>query len=169
MPLVEDRRRFWQTLYLSRVHEAQLTALHRADPRAAGREVRRGRHRPRDSLDDIARAMSELATSSRAPAGAGGDCRRLAARAPAAPAEATPAAETARPGLARPADDGLCNDWDLLPGTAAVLRQTTVVIDGEARVIARMIPGAADSVGGHPEIAKRIDRVRANCDAEIIR
>ncbi len=32
-----------------------------------------------------------------------------------------------------------------------------------------MVPGAAETVEVTPEIQKRIDRVRANCDAEIIR
>ena len=32
-----------------------------------------------------------------------------------------------------------------------------------------MIPGAVDTVEVTPEIGKRIDRVRANCDSEIIR
>lgn len=68
------------------------------------------------------------------------------------------------------ADEALCNDcgtcYQELPQFFA---KTTVVIDGEARVIARMIPGAAQTVEVTPDIAKRIDRVRANCDAEIIR
>ncbi len=70
--LVEDRRRYWQTLqYLSGVHEAQLTALHRSDIddlKALYDQATQERER---SLDDIARAMSELATSSKAPAGPG--------------------------------------------------------------------------------------------------
>jgi pyruvate-ferredoxin/flavodoxin oxidoreductase len=32
-----------------------------------------------------------------------------------------------------------------------------------------MIPGALESVEVTPEIAKRIERVKATCDAEIIR
>lgn len=69
-----------------------------------------------------------------------------------------------------PADEALCNDcgtcYQELPQFFA---RTTVVIDGEARVIARMIPGAAESVDVTPELAKRIERVEATCDAEILR
>ena len=168
--LVDDRRRYWQTLqYLSGVHEAQLTALHRADiedlqtrfdEAAAARET---------SLDDIARAMSELATSSRAPAGAAMPVMSSAAPTAAAPV-AAPDAAAHGPIWLDTADEALCNDcgtcYQELPQFFA---KTTVVIDGEARVIARMIPGAAQTVEVTPDIAKRIDRVRANCDAEIIR
>ena len=172
--LVEDRRRYWQTLqYLSGVHEAQLTALHRSDLEQLRAKYDEAATARESSLDDIARAMSELATSSRAPAGVGGGLPAMApagASTPAA-AEPAPAAEASHgPVWLDPADEGLCNDcgtcYQELPQFFA---KTTVVIDGEARVIARMIPGAAESVEVTPEIAKRIDRVRANCDAEIIR
>jgi pyruvate-ferredoxin/flavodoxin oxidoreductase len=69
-----------------------------------------------------------------------------------------------------PADEHLCNDcgtcYQELP---QFFEKTTVVIDGTARQIARMIPGAAERVEVTPEIAKRIERVKATCDAEIIR
>lgn len=88
----------------------------------------------------------------------------------AAPTAAAPATPATGPIWLDTADEALCNDcgtcYQELPQFFA---KTTVVIDGEARVIARMIPGAAQTVEVTPDIAKRIDRVRANCDAEIIR
>ena len=70
--LVEDRRRYWQTLqYLSGVHEAQLTALHRADFDALTTLYEQATQQRESSLDEIAKAMSELATSSKAPIGMG--------------------------------------------------------------------------------------------------
>lgn len=169
--LVDDRRRYWQTLqYLSGVREAQLTALHRADIEELRAKYDEAAAARETSLDDIARAMSDLATSSRAPAG--GVMPNLTGPAAPAPAEQQPVAAEAGHGpiWLDTADEGLCNDcgtcYQELPQFFA---KTTVVIDGEARVIARMIPGAADTVEVTPEIAKRIDRVRANCDAEIIR
>jgi pyruvate-ferredoxin/flavodoxin oxidoreductase len=85
-------------------------------------------------------------------------------------AAAAPATPATGPIWLDTADEALCNDcgtcYQELPQFFA---KTTVVIDGEARVIARMIPGAAQTVEVTPDIAKRIDRVRANCDAEIIR
>ena len=169
--LVEDRRRYWQTLqYLSGVHEAQLTSLHAADLaelRARYEEAATARE---TSMDDIARAMSDLVTSSKAPAGVPLGMSAVAPT-PSAPAAAAPAAEAGHgPVWLDPADEALCNDcgtcYQELP---QFFTKTTVVIDGEARIIARMIPGAADTVEVTPDIAKRITRVKANCDAEIIR
>ena len=68
------------------------------------------------------------------------------------------------------ADIPLCNDcgtcYQELP---QFFEKATEIIDGEARTVARMIPGAVGTVEVTPEIQKRIDRVRKNCDAEIIR
>ena len=44
-----------------------------------------------------------------------------------------------------------------------------MIIDGEVRQVAQMIPGALETVEVTPELEKRIDRVRKTCDAEIIR
>ncbi len=78
--LVEDRRRYWHTLqYLSGVHEGQLTSLHRSDLEELRAKYEQAMAQRESTLDDIARAMSELATASRAPAGVGGlggGCRR---------------------------------------------------------------------------------------------
>ena len=170
--LVEDRRRYWQTLqYLSGVNEAKLTALHRADIEELRSKYEDAAAARESSLDDIARAMSELATSSRAPAAAGAALPSMSATATGTPAAETAPADAGHgPVWLDPADEALCNDcgtcYQELPQFFA---KTTVVIDGEARVIARMIPGATDTVEVTPEIAKRIERVRANCDAEIIK
>ena len=63
-----------------------------------------------------------------------------------------------------------CNDcgtcYQELP---QFFEKTTRIIDGAAATVARMKPGAVDTVEVTPEIAKRIARVKANCDSEIIR
>ncbi|MDH4016798.1 MAG: pyruvate-flavodoxin oxidoreductase, partial [Actinomycetota bacterium] len=177
--LVEDRRRYWQTLqYLSGVHEGQLTALHRADFEELKASYEQATAARESSMDDIARAMSDLATSSRAPAGGG-----LGAALPgslgtgggptaasAAPAPAGAVDTLAGPIHLDPADEPLCNDcgtcYQELP---QFFEKATIVVDGSAQQIARMIPGAAETVEVTPEIAKRIERVKATCDAEIIR
>ena len=109
-----------------------------------------------------------------------------ATQAPATAAPATAAPATAAPAAPAPAagsvavvdypiflaaeDEPLCNDcgtcYQELP---QFFEKTKLVINGESRVVARMIPGAIETVEITPEIAKRIERVRANCDAEIIR
>ncbi len=69
-----------------------------------------------------------------------------------------------------PADETKCNDcgtcYQELP---QFFEKKTAIIDGESRTIATMVPGALDSVQITPEIQKRIDRVKASCDAEIIK
>ena len=44
-----------------------------------------------------------------------------------------------------------------------------VVVDGEARTVARLIPGALESLEVTPEVEARIKKVIDNCDAEIIK
>ncbi|HYO85686.1 MAG TPA: 2-oxoacid:acceptor oxidoreductase family protein [Dermatophilaceae bacterium] len=178
--LVEERRRYWQLLqYLSGVHEAQLTALHRSDLNALQARYDEAMAARESSIDDIARAMTELAASSRSPvslgssipiggglgaAGAGGSASGGAA------STGTATATLDAPVWLDPADQPLCNDcktcYQELP---QFFEKVKKVIDGEARDVAQMIPGAVESVEITPELDKRIQRVKANCDAEIIR
>ena len=44
----------------------------------------------------------------------------------------------------------------------------SMVVDGAVQKVARMIPGALETVELTPELLKRIDRVKKTCDAEII-
>jgi len=44
-----------------------------------------------------------------------------------------------------------------------------MIVDGESQIVATMVPGALDSVQLTPDLQKRIDRVKASCDAEIIK
>ena len=175
--LVEDRRRYWQVLqYLSGGHEAELTALHREDLealRAQYDEAMKGRE---SSIDDIVRAMSELAASSKAPVGLGGFIPTRSGAAAAAAAPAAAAASAAPVGVMDlpiyldPAEQALCNDcgtcYQELP---QLFRKTTMVVDGAAATVAEMIPGAVEKLEITPELQKRIDRVRATCDSEILR
>jgi pyruvate-ferredoxin/flavodoxin oxidoreductase len=178
--LVEDRRRYWHTLqYLSGVHEGQLTALHRADLEELKASYEQATAARESSLDDIARAMSDLATSSRAPSGGAmpsgfgsglGSAGAASTGAPAPAASATSVGTIPGPIFLDPADEPLCNDcgtcYQELP---QFFEKATIVVDGAAQQIARMIPGAAEKVEVTPEVAKRIERVKATCDAEIIR
>lgn len=174
--LVEERRRYWQLLqYLSGEHEAQLSALHADDLAALQAKYDEATSARESAIDDIARAMSELASASRAPAGPpvisfGGSIPvRPGAAAAAAPAEAAPTATTDRPVWLDPEDADRCNDcktcYQELP---QLFERTKKIIDGEARDVAQMIPGALDKVEITPEMQARIERVKANCDGEII-
>ena len=87
-------------------------------------------------------------------------------------AEAPPAAggATGKAVWLDPADEPKCNDcgtcYQELP---QFFRKKTEVVDGEARILAEYIPGSLDGVEITADLAKRIERVKATCDAEIIR
>jgi pyruvate-ferredoxin/flavodoxin oxidoreductase len=187
--LVEDRRRYWQTLqYLAGVHEAQLTALHRSDFDDLKARYDDAMAQRESSLDAIAQAMTELATSSTTPSGGfsfggaaapGGGAGATAASTTAAAGSAPAAAGTgggatvavaSAPVWLDPADEALCTDcgtcYQELP---QFFEKTTKVFDGAARVVAQMVPGAVDRVEVTPALQKRIDRVKATCDSEIIK
>ena len=177
--LVRERRRYWQLLqYLSGQHEATLTALHArdlADLQARYDEAVQAREA---GLDGIAEAMSGLASASRAPVGLGSTIgMRPAASPTAAPAAAGTATAVAEaPAGEAPvvsldeADQAQCTDcgtcYQELP---QLFEPHTVVIDGEVRQVARLKPGALESVEVSDELRARADRVKATCDAEIIK
>ena len=50
-----------------------------------------------------------------------------------------------------------------------LFEKTRIVVDGQAREVGRLIPGALERVTVSAELKARIRRVSANCDAEIIR
>jgi pyruvate-ferredoxin/flavodoxin oxidoreductase len=173
--LVEDRRRYWQTLqYLSGGHEATLTALHRTDLEALQQRYDEAMADREGSLDDIVRAMTELAASSSAPVGLGSVIPTRSAAGPAAAAAPAPAGGSVgvldQAIYLAPEDQKLCNDcgtcYQELP---QIFEKTTMVVDGSAVTVAKMIDGALDHLEITPELAKRIERVKATCDAEILR
>jgi pyruvate-ferredoxin/flavodoxin oxidoreductase len=171
--LVEDRRHYWQTLqFLAGQHGAALTAAHRQEIAEVTARYDQAVQSREDSLDQIAAAMAELASSSDAvPALGFGFGGATGGGQPAAPGASAPAASGGdRPVWLDPADEPACNDcgtcYQELP---QLFEKTTIVVDGEARTVARMIDGALDGLEVTPELLKRIGRVRANCDAEIIK
>ena len=50
-----------------------------------------------------------------------------------------------------------------------LFEKTKIVVDGQAKEVAHLIPGALEKVTVTPELVTRLSRVAANCDAEIIR
>lgn len=169
--LVEDRKHHWQTLqYLAGFGEARLSAEHRAELADLTSRYEAASAARETSLDEIAAAMAELASSSAAPptmpAFSFGGGAAAAAAAP-APAAATAVAD--RPIWLDPVDEPKCNDcgtcYQELP---ALFEKATIIVDGQAQVVGRMKPGALDGFEVTPDVAKRIARVKSNCDAEII-
>jgi len=169
--LVEDRKRHWQTLqYLAGLPTVELTAAHKAELAELTAKYEAAAGARESSLDEIAAAMAELAASSAAPTGLPSFSFGGAAAAAAAPAAAPTATATLdRPIWLDPADEAKCNDcgtcYQELP---QLFEKATIVVDGVAKVVGRMKPGALDGFEVTPDVAKRIARVKSTCDAEII-
>jgi pyruvate-ferredoxin/flavodoxin oxidoreductase len=169
--LVEERRKYWHLLqYLDGQHVAKLGEDHRLGMETLQAQYRDSVTQRDSSLDAFARAMSELAASSKAPVGAA----RVIPITPVlgGPAAASGAATAVADALVTydVADQVKCTDcktcYQDLP---ELFEKTRIVVDGVSRDVAQMIPGALDKVKVTPELKARIKRVSANCDAEIIR
>jgi pyruvate-ferredoxin/flavodoxin oxidoreductase len=170
--MVEERRKNWRTLqYLSGLDVAKLDADHRVELEAAQRQYREAVEARESSIDSIARAMSELAASSNAPAsGALGVALASGAGAPAAAPAPAAAADGSLP-LVTLAEEDLvkCNNCKTCyQDLGELFEKTMIVVDGVTKEVGRLIPGALERVKVTPELKARAARVAANCDAEII-
>jgi pyruvate-ferredoxin/flavodoxin oxidoreductase len=173
--LVEERRKYWHMLqYLGGYHVTKLDASHRAGIESLQAQYQEAMKQRESSIDAIARSMSELAASSKAPL-AGGFVP-MAGFALAAPsgAAAAPAAAAASGGDALlsfdVAEQAKCtNCKTCYQDLSELFEKTCIVVDGQAKEVGSLIPGALDRVADTPELRARIKKVSANCDAEIIR
>ncbi|MFZ0530214.1 MAG: hypothetical protein WAL91_06730, partial [Propionicimonas sp.] len=87
-----------------------------------------------------------------------------------APEQPQPAAaEAERPIWLDPEDIARCNDcatcYQELP---QLFEKATIVVEGESRTVGRLKLEALVGLDLNPELAARIARVKATCDAEII-
>ena len=172
--LVEERRKYWSLLqYLAGQHVSKMSVEYQAGIAALKAEVQDGVKQRDSSLDSFARAMSELAASSKAQVGNGVTIPIMPVSG-AAPAASAPGAATAAPSDALviydEADQVKCtNCKTCYQDLSELFEKTRIVVDGESREVGRLIPGILDRVTPTPELRARVKRVSANCDAEIIR
>jgi len=172
--LVEERRKNWNLLqYLDGQHVSRMSAEYRDGIAALQTQVRESVKQREFSLDSFARAMSELAAASKAPAASGNLIPVVALESgPSAPAAHAAGGEAAPASLVSydVADQVKCTNcktcYQELP---ELFEKTRIVVDGASKEVARLIPGALERVTVSPELISRIRRVAANCDAEIIR
>jgi pyruvate-ferredoxin/flavodoxin oxidoreductase len=171
--LVEERRKYWRTLqHLAGLPVQQSEAEHKAVLAEMQQRYTEAMRDREGSLDQIAKAMSELAASSNAPASGGFGGTMFAA----APAAAPAAAAAAKPNGAgdavvtlAEADQARCtNCKTCYQDLGELFEKTKIVVDGQTKEVGRLIPGALDHVAVTPELKARIANVSANCDAEII-
>jgi pyruvate-ferredoxin/flavodoxin oxidoreductase len=170
--LCEERRANWQTLQcLAGFDVARMDAAHRAAVDALQAEIKASAESYDSSLDAIARAMADLATSSKAPVAVPAMTIPLVPVAAAAPGAASGAAPaTDADALVSIEDPEKCSNCKTCyQDIPELFEKTRIVVGGESREAARLIPGVLERVAATPELAARIKRVSANCDAEIIK
>ena len=173
--LVEERRKYWNLLqYLDGQHVSKMSADYKVGIAALQAQVQDSVKQRDSSLDGFARAMSELAASSKAQVGNGTVIPIMAVGgAPAAPAAcgaASAAALSEAIVTYDEADQAKCtNCKTCYQDLSELFEKARIVVNGESREVGRLIPGALDRVTVTPELKSRIKRVSANCDAEIIR
>ena len=173
--LVEERRKYWNLLqYLDGQHVSKMSADYKVGIAALQAQVQDSVKQRDSSLDGFARAMSELAASSKAQVGNGTVIPIMAVGgAPAAPAAcgAVSAAALSEAIVTYDeADQAKCtNCKTCYQDLSELFEKARIVVNGESREVGRLIPGALDRVTVTPELKSRIKRVSANCDAEIIR
>ena len=170
--LVEERRQHWHLLqYLDGQHVSKMSSEYQTGIAALQAQLKESAQARDASLDSFARAMSELAASSKAQVGNGTVIPIMSvgsAPAAAAPAAAAPAA--AGEALVTIEDPSKCtNCKTCYQDLSELFEKTRIMVNGESREVAHLIPGALERVTVTPELKARIKRVSDNCDAEIIR
>ena len=183
--LVEERRKYWRTLQILAGRQVEkLDAAHHVEIAALQQRYNESIAQRESSLDVIARAMSELAAASSAPAGSFAAALSPFGAAPAA-ASATSAAPVSAPAgtpsttaaasvstLPSIHDDDTAkctNCKTCYQEVSELFEKTRIVVNGVSKDVARTIPGALSRVTITPDLVARVTRVAANCDAEIIR
>ena len=173
--LVEERRKYWNLLqYLAGQHVEKMSAEHRVGMASLQAQYQDSVKQRDNSLDGFARAMSELAASSKAQVGNGTVIPIMAvsgaAASACAPAASTSTAVSDALVTYDVADQVKCtNCKTCYQDLSELFEKTRIVVDGESKEVGQLIPGALERITVTPELKARIKRVSANCDAEIIR
>ncbi|MDR2895549.1 MAG: 2-oxoacid:acceptor oxidoreductase family protein [Propionibacteriaceae bacterium] len=189
--LVEDRQANWQLLRFLSGRDAALKASTAAAALAdLQAELAKAQADRQQGIDDIAHALAQLATTGQAgplpsfgvgvgmapPAESAVPAPAATAASPAAADDSAPVSATGlgpkpagAPIWLSPQDESKCTDcatcYQELPD---IFESTTILVDGQAKNVSRMKPGALDGLSVTPALQAVIDRVKNTCDAEII-
>ncbi|MEN8130388.1 MAG: thiamine pyrophosphate-dependent enzyme, partial [Pseudomonadota bacterium] len=176
--LTEERLGLWHMLqYLSGLHVDRLEETHRRQLDEWQRKYQQSSQDRAHSIDVIARGMSELATASAAPTV---NNQRIA-KVPVSAISLTPTTrasadqktgtETGLPLVSITDDDmAKCTDCKTCyQDLSELFEKTTIIVDGEAKDIGRVISGVFEKIDMTPELIHRAAHIADDCDAEIIR
>jgi pyruvate-ferredoxin/flavodoxin oxidoreductase len=169
--LTEERRKYWRSLqYLAGQPVKAMDAVHRTEMETMQQRYQDLTTEREASLDSLAKAMSELASSSGAPVSRnimsfGGGAPAPAASSPAADGNGSsgPIVTLAESDISQCTNCKTCYQ-DL----GELFEQTTITEDGTVKEVGHLKPGALEQVKVTPELKSRIAKVVDNCDAEII-
>ena len=173
--LTQNCLSFWRVLQsLSGLSVAQMEVEHQQEITAWRHRYEQSLQERENSMDAIARGMSELAAGARVSADGLGDAFMDASVAPltqtgnttvtnSTVAESLPLVSIAE------ADRSKCNNCKRCYQEIAELFEcTTILENGTAKPVSRVIPGALRLYEGTPERLSRLQRIANECDAEII-
>ncbi len=156
--LVQERRKNWRTLqYLAGLDVEKLDADHHAEVEALKRQYKEAAEARESSIDSIARAMSELAASSKAPSFSAPPSGSVAVGATTHLISARPRAGSGREGQrigagvrsptrTSPKCTNCKTCYQEIP---ELFEKTRIVVDGAAKEVGHLIPGALDAHQGH--------------------
>lgn len=175
--LTEERRRNWRMLeYLSGLHIDRLNEEHLKEVSEWREKYQQSNQERESSIDAIARGMSELATASAAPLGSGAGMTETPLPMPRPSRQGT---ETAKMGAAGAGQQPLVSiaENDMAKCTncktcyqdlSELFEKTTIVVEGRAMEVSRVIPGSLAKTELTPELIAKASRIADDCDAEII-
>jgi pyruvate-ferredoxin/flavodoxin oxidoreductase len=179
--LTAERRRNWRMLeYLGGLHIDRMAASHHQELEDWIQKFEQSNQERESAIDSIARGMAELASVSGAPAEAATQTISLDALTAArtavevqakAPQSATPSAQSGATLVEITEQDipKCTNCKTCYQDLSELFEKTTIVVDGESKVVSRVIPGIFDKIEITAELVQRASRVADDCDAEIIR
>ncbi len=176
--LTRERRRNWRMLeYLSGLHIDRLHESHREELTRWQQRYQQSVQDRESSLDSIARGMSELASTSSAPSTATTPTVATVPLSSLAVGPKTGENVETESGVATglplvsiaDEDRAKCtNCKTCYQDLSELFEQTKMIVDGEAKEVSRVIPGAFDKVEITPDLIRRAARVADDCDVEII-
>jgi pyruvate-ferredoxin/flavodoxin oxidoreductase len=174
--LTEERRRNWRMLeYLGGLHIDRMEDSHHRELEDWIQKYEQSNIAREDAIDSIARGMAELASASGAPTMPADLGIPVSVGAIALPATAdTAPARTGQQGspLVEITEEDMpkcTNCKTCYQDCSELFEKTTIVVDGDSKVVSRVIPGVLDRIDITPELVQRASRVADDCDAEIIR
>jgi pyruvate-ferredoxin/flavodoxin oxidoreductase len=169
--LTEERRKYWRSLqYLAGHPVKAMDTAHRTEVESLQKRYQDLAAEREASLDSLAKAMSELASSSGAPVSR--NIMSFGGGAP-APAASSPAKDGNGSGgpivtLAESDLSQCTNCKTCYQDLSELFEQTTITEDGTVKEVGHLKTGALEQVKVTPELKSRIAKVVDNCDAEII-